>query len=282
MSRQFFKTIGIESFGFYTPRYSLDIEELARLRQVDPKKFTDGLLLREMRIPEVGEDIITMSLKASQNALLRGNINPKQIDAIFVGTETVTYAVKSVSNILAEILGVSVNSITQDIYNACAGATLALLNAVGLIESGVIKKALVIAADISSYKLGSPGESTQGAGASAIIISANPRIAQFSKKFGKYSGNVNDFFRAVGDTDAQVFGKYSIESYLKFQMGAFDDLVHNLGEFHANFYAFHAPFSKLPLKIMQNLLVERSQHFLTHVLNLNLGVPRSRLTSRLP
>ena len=48
-----------------------------------------------------------MGLKAAYNALLKGNVDPKSIDAIFVGTETITYSVKSVSNIFAELLGIS-------------------------------------------------------------------------------------------------------------------------------------------------------------------------------
>ena len=60
-----------------------------------------GLMIKEMRLPEVDEDIVSIGLKAGYHALLRGNIDPKEIDAIFVGTETITYAVKSVSNIFA-------------------------------------------------------------------------------------------------------------------------------------------------------------------------------------
>ncbi|MHA1269385.1 MAG: hydroxymethylglutaryl-CoA synthase family protein [Candidatus Helarchaeota archaeon] len=252
-----FSDIGIDSIGFYAPRHYIDIEELAKVREVDPDKFRHGLMLREMRVPDIGEDIISMGLKASYNALLRGKIKPKKIDAIFVGTETMTYAVKSVSNILAELLGISINSITQDTYNACAAATIAIINAIGLVEKGIVNRALVVGADISYYELGSPGEATQGAGAVAMVISKNPRIATFSKKFGKISGNINDFFRPPNCIEAQVFGKYSTESYLNFQLGAYDDLLKNLGDFSADYFIFHAPYSKLPLKCMQQIILKR-------------------------
>ncbi|MFX1239556.1 MAG: hydroxymethylglutaryl-CoA synthase, partial [Promethearchaeota archaeon] len=252
-----FTNIGIDSIAFYAPRHYIDIEELAEKRNVDPNKYKKGLLLKEMRLPEVDEDIISIGLKAGYYALLRGNINPKEIDAIFVGTETVTYAVKSVSNIFAELLGISKNSITQDIYNACAGGTLALLNAVALIEKDVISKALVINADISSYQIGSPSEATQGSGAIALVICKNPRVATFSKKFGKVSGNVNDFFRPAHEQDAQVFGHYSVDTYLNFQLSAYDDLINQIGDFYADFYAFHAPFSKLALKSVQQIIEKR-------------------------
>ncbi|MBD3229623.1 MAG: hypothetical protein GF329_15690 [Candidatus Lokiarchaeota archaeon] len=252
-----FSNIGIDSIGFYTPRLYLNLNELALRRNVDPDKYRKGLLLNEMRLPDIGEDIVSMGLKAGYNALIRGNINPKTIDAIFVGTETMTYAVKSVSNILGELLGISINSITQDTYNACAAATLAIINAIALIEKNVINRALIIGADISYYELGSPAEPTQGAGAIALVISKNPRIATFSKKFGKISGNVNDFFRPAHCQEAQVFGKYSIDSYLNFQLGAYDDLTSVLGNFTANYYIFHAPYSKLALKCMQQIILKR-------------------------
>lgn len=255
--KHLFSHIGIDSIGFYAPRFYLNLSDLAVIRNVDPNKYKKGLLIKEMRFPEVGEDIVSMGLKAGYNALLRGNINPKKIDAIFVGTETITYAVKSVSNILAQLLGININSLTQDVYNACAAGTLAILNAIALIEGGVIKRALVIGADISSYNLESPGEPTQGAGAVAFVLSKNPRIATFSKKFGKISGNINDFYRPANESVPQVFGRYSVDSYLNFQLAAFDDLTKNIGDFYADYYVFHAPYSKLALKCMQNIIVKR-------------------------
>ncbi len=255
--KHLFSNIGIDSIGFYAPRFYLNLNDLAAIRNVDPNKYKKGLLTKEMRFPEVGEDIVSMGLKAGYNALLRGHINPKKIDAIFVGTETITYAVKSVSNIFAQLLGISINSLTQDVYNACAAGTLAILNAIALIEKDIIKKALVIGVDVSSYDLGSPGEPTQGAGAVALVLSKNPRIATFSKKFGKISGNINDFYRPANESVPQVFGRYSIDSYLNFQLGAFDDLTRNIGDFYADYYVFHAPYSKLALKCMQNIIVKR-------------------------
>jgi 3-hydroxy-3-methylglutaryl CoA synthase len=252
-----FSNIGIDSIGFHAPRHYVKLEELAQKRKVDPEKYKKGLLLKEMRVADIDEDIISLGLKAGYNALLRGGISPKSIDALFVGTETEVYAAKSISNIFAEMLEISPNSLTQDIYNACAGGTLAILNAIALIEKEIIKKALIISTDISSYHLGSPGEPTQGSGAIGLVISKNPRIAKFSMKFGKVSGNVNDFFRPPNDKNARAFGRYSQEAYLKFQLGAYDDLIKHTGDFHADYYAFHAPYSKLPLKTMQQIILKR-------------------------
>ncbi|MFX1600155.1 MAG: hydroxymethylglutaryl-CoA synthase family protein, partial [Promethearchaeota archaeon] len=252
-----FSNIGIDSIGFHAPRHYVKLEELALMRQVDPEKYKKGLLSKEMRVADIDEDIISLGLKAGYNALLRGGISPKSIDALFVGTETEVYAAKSISNIFAEMLEISPNSLTQDIYNACAGGTLAIINAIALIEKEVISKALIISTDISSYHLGSPGEPTQGSGAIGLVISKNPRIAKFSKNFGKISGNVNDFFRPPNDKNARAFGRYSQDAYINFQLSAYDDLLKQIGDFHADFYTFHAPYSKLPLKIMQQIILKR-------------------------
>ena len=272
-----FSDIGIDSVGFHAPRYYLKLKDLATERKVDPFKYKKGLMAIEMRLPEIDEDIISIGLKAGYNALIKGNISPKSIDAIFVGTETITYSVKSVSNIFAELLGISANSITQDIYNACAGGTLAILNAIALIEKEIINKALVISADISTYHLGSPSEPTQGSGAAALVISKNPRIANFSEKFGKVSGNVDDFFRPAYEKNAKAFGAYSVDTYLDFQLKAYDDLIRNIGEFHADFYTFHAPFSKLPIKCMQHIIQKR---WIKHINNLP-KLKKGQITSSL-
>jgi 3-hydroxy-3-methylglutaryl CoA synthase len=253
----YFFNVGIDSMGFYTPKYYVDLTDLAEVRNVDPNKYLKGLLTKEMRIPGAGEDIVSMAAKAGHYAMMRGNIDPSEIDAIFLGTETMTYAVKSVSNILAEILNISLNCVTQDVYNACAGETLAVLNAVGLINNGIIDKALIIGADICSYKLESPGEPTQGAAAAALVISKNPRIAAFGKRFGKITANINDFYRLPYEEHPVVFGQYSIDSYIKFQQGAFDNFFKNSGTLIPDYLAFHSPFAKLPLKSIQNLLLNR-------------------------
>ena len=204
MPKTGFKDIGIDSIGFYSPQNFVDLQKLAKARNIAFNKLKYGLMTYEMRVPAEGEDIISLGLKAAKNALIRGRISAKDIDAVFVGTETMTYAVKSVSNIIKDLLGISPQCLTQDVYNACAAGTLAVLNAVAQIESGFISKALVIAVDISSYDLNSPGEPTQGAGAVAMVICKNPRIAVFSNSIGKVSGNINDFYRPAGDRKSVV------------------------------------------------------------------------------
>ncbi len=246
--------VGIDSIGFYAPRFYIELEELAKARNVSPNKFNEGLLLKELRFTDVNEDVISLGFHAARIALDRGKIKSKEIDGVFVGTETETYGAKSVSNIFTELLDISPNCLTQDIMNTCASGTLAILDAISLVELGVVTKALVIITDISSYEKHSKGEPTQGAGAIAMVISKNPRVASFSRSFGKVSGNVDDFFRPKGQKNSRVFGKYSVKSYLNLQMKAYENLEKQIGDINADYFIFHGPYARLPLKLMYKLI----------------------------
>jgi len=57
------------------------------------------------------------------------------------------------------------------------------------------KKAMVIASDNAKYDLNSTGEYTQGAGAIAMLITANPRVLSFSQEVGVATEGVFDFFK---------------------------------------------------------------------------------------
>ena len=82
-----FSNIGIDSIGFYSPHLFLSLKELANARNIDPDKYKYGLMTNEMRIPNTfaGEDSISLGVKAGYNAILRGKIDPKEIDGVFVG-----------------------------------------------------------------------------------------------------------------------------------------------------------------------------------------------------
>ena len=57
------------------------------------------------------------------------------------------------------------------------------------------RKAIVIGSDVAKYELGSSGEYTQGAGAVAMYITANPSIIAFEETIGISMEHVGDFFK---------------------------------------------------------------------------------------
>ena len=71
--------VGIDSIGFYAPRFYIELEELAKARNVPPDKYKEGLLLKELRFTDSNEDVISLGFNAARIALQRGKINPKDI-----------------------------------------------------------------------------------------------------------------------------------------------------------------------------------------------------------
>jgi hydroxymethylglutaryl-CoA synthase len=83
------------------------------------------------------------------------------------------------------------------------------------------RRALVIAADVARYEIGSPGEPTQGAGAVAMLIGRSPQALVLGEDSAAWASNVHDFWRPFGRREARVEGKYSVECYLEALRGAF-------------------------------------------------------------
>ena len=92
------------------------------------------------------------------------------------------------------------------------------------------KKVLVIRADIARYGLNTAGEVTQGGGAIAMIVSANPQILAIEDQTVHLSEDIMDFWRPLDRREAIVDGKYSTEVYLRFFQTVFESIRPNVIE----------------------------------------------------
>src|SRR5699024_5093131 len=112
-----------------------------------------------------------------------------------------------------KLLNLNPNARTIELKQACYGATAALQLAKGHIALHPESKVLVLASDIARYGLNTAGEVTQGAGAIAMIISANPRIMELEKDSTFLTNDIMDFWRPTYSKVAYVDGKFSNEQY---------------------------------------------------------------------
>lgn len=212
--------IGIESMGVAVPRRYVDIEDLARARGVDPAKYTLGLGAREMAVAEPGEDTVALAATAARRAL--DGIDPGSIGLLVVGTETGVDHSKPVASFVHGLLGLPPAMRVYDTQHACYGGTAGLMAAVEWIAAGSGRNALVICSDIARYGVSTAGEPTQGAGAIAMVISSNPSILELDVGIsGAWSAHVHDFWRPLGQREAQVDGHFSVQCYLDALAGAY-------------------------------------------------------------
>ncbi|HER2864834.1 TPA: hydroxymethylglutaryl-CoA synthase, partial [Streptococcus pyogenes] len=81
-------TIGIDKIGFATSQYVLKLEDLALARQVDPAKFSQGLLIESFSVAPITEDIITLAASAADQILT--DEDRAKIDMVILATESST------------------------------------------------------------------------------------------------------------------------------------------------------------------------------------------------
>lgn len=193
--------VGIDSIAFDIPQLYLPITTLAENRTIEPEKLIKGLGLHKMSFPDVHQDVVTMASNATLKLIQQENLNPQEINRIYVGTESGVDSSKPVASYvlsnLETVFGEAAfrNCDVVDLTFACIGAIDALQNCLDYIRLNPTKKAIVIASDNAKYDLNSTGEYTQGAGSIAMLITANPRILSFSNEVGVATEGVFDFFK---------------------------------------------------------------------------------------
>jgi hydroxymethylglutaryl-CoA synthase len=245
--------VGIEALGFYSAHYSLDLGLLAAARGIDPDKFFVGLGQHKMAVSPPDEDIVTMAANAAARAL-RG-IDLNSIEMLLFATESGIDHSKAAGIYVHDLLGLPERCRVIELKQACYSGTLAIQLALPFLRQHPDKKVLMIASDIARYGLKMPGESSQGCGAVAILLSAKPRILALDPEYGVVTENVMDFWRPNYADEAMVEGKYSSKLYLTMLEKCWQQYTALSGRTFADhtYFCYHTPVPRLVEKAHQHL-----------------------------
>ncbi|MBJ6745873.1 hydroxymethylglutaryl-CoA synthase [Streptococcus sp. 121] len=240
--------IGIDKIGFAVPEFVLDLADLAAARNVDPNKFKIGLLQSEMAVAPVTQDIISLGAQAA--AAILTEEDKQAIDMVIVGTESSVDQSKAAAVVIHGLLGIQPFARSIEMKEACYGATAGLSLAKTHIAQNPDSKVLVIASDIAKYGIASGGEPTQGAGAVAMLVTADPSILVLNSDNVCQTRDIYDFWRPNDDKYPRVDGKYSTEQYTDCLTTTFDYYKKKTGKDLEDFAAMclHIPFPKQGLK----------------------------------
>ncbi|MFD1066777.1 hydroxymethylglutaryl-CoA synthase [Oceanobacillus locisalsi] len=246
--------IGIDKLGFYTPHLYVDMNDLAEERGIDPGKFTVGLGQEEMAVPPITQDPVSLASNAAEQIL--DEDDKDAIDLVLFGTESGVDHSKSAAVYVHQLLGLNPKARSVELKQACYGATAGIQMAKGHIALHPDKKVLILASDIARYGLNTPGESTQGAGAVAILVSASPRLLALESTSTYYTADIMDFWRPVYSSTAFVDGKYSNEQYIAFFHKVWEDYQEQTGRSLTDFaaIAFHLPYTKMGWKALRTVI----------------------------
>ncbi|MFD3970102.1 hydroxymethylglutaryl-CoA synthase [Streptomyces cyaneofuscatus] len=246
--------VGIRDLTFRTTSLSLTHAELARHTGANIAKYHKGIGQRAMSVPATDEDIVTMAADAVAAVLQRHGTT--KLRTLLFATESSIDQSKAAGVYVHSLLGLPSHVRVVELKQACYGATAALQLAAALVHSDYNQQVLVVASDIARYDLNSPGESTQGAAAAAMLVSAEPALAAIERPSGLHTQDVMDFWRPNYRTTALVDGKKSLNAYLDALEGAWTDYRKHGGRKLNDLAAvcYHQPFTRMAHKAHHRLL----------------------------
>lgn len=252
------RDVGIIGYGAYVPRYRIRAEEIARVWG----GADDGLPIEEKAVPGLDEDTVTMSIEAARNALARAEINPQQLRAVWVGSESHPYAVKPSSTMVAEAIGASGAVLAADWEFACKAGTEALQAAIGLVGSEMADYAMAIGMDTAQARPSDALEYTAGAGGAAYIVGpAENALATLEGSYS-YVTDTPDFFRRENQNYPEHGNRFTGEpAYFDHTLNGARGLMEQTNFKPSDFaYAiFHQPNVKFPMLAAKRLGFTREQ-----------------------
>lgn len=249
--------IGIDKMAFATTDQYIELTELAEKRGVDPNKYTIGIGQDRQAVVPPTQDIVTLGARAAKK-LLTPDVT-RRLATIIVATESGIDNSKASAIYIKHLLGLDDYIRAVELKEACYSGTAAIQFARGLVALNSQETVLVIAADIARYGLNTPGEVTQGAGAVAMLISADPHVLAIEPTSVSYSRDLMDFWRPLYATEAIVDGKYSTGVYVDFFKNTLTRYLQRTGRRLDDFagIAFHLPFTKMGKKGLEGVLQDR-------------------------
>ncbi len=244
---------GIDKACFYTPAYYIELATLAEARGVERDKYLIGLGQKEMSVIPPDESIVTMAASAASKLLEQED--KSKIRTLLLATESGVDQSKSAGIYVHRLLELPANTRTIELKQACYSGTGALQLALGYLHQYPDEKVLLITSDIARYGLNTPGESSQGGGAVAMLLSKNPRLVSIEPGSGLFTEDIMDFWRPNYREEALVEGKISCDQYLKALKECWQDYSHRTHrEFNSHqHFLYHIPFPRLAEKAHQKL-----------------------------
>lgn len=254
----------IIGFGLCVPSRKITVEEIANAWHQDANQYKTGLGVSEKTVPGNDEDTFTLAFEAGKQAIEIAKIEPTQISAVFVGSESHPYAVKPTSGMVAQALTCDPYCHAADLEFACKAGTAAMQIVDSMVRSGQVEYGLAIGADCAQSKPGDALEYTAAAGAAAFVIgSANSKNALCRiEKTLSFTTDTPDFWRANGEKHPSHAGRFTGEpayfhhvreatkGILEITKTKIEDIDH---------VVFHMPNGKFPSRIAKEFGVSKEQ-----------------------
>lgn len=252
---------GIVGYGAYVPRYRIKAEEIARMWGGDGAAIAAGLMVYEKSVPALDEDTATISVEAARRAVRLSGIDPQDLGAVYVGSESHPYAVKPTATIVAEAIQATPNLTAADYEFACKAGTAAMQNCLALAKADMITYGMAIGADVSQAAPGDALEYAAAAGGAAFILGCDNLIAEVNKTLS-FTTDTPDFWRREGEPYPGHGGRFTGKpAYFRHVTAATERLMEEMGTTpeEYDYVIFHQPNGKFPSRIARQLGFSQEQ-----------------------
>lgn len=270
------KPIGISGLAAYTPPYRVWLEDWCDWTDQPWGKIRD-VVGRSFRVRGPEHSVYTMAATAVMRLIDQYDVDPQRVKFLGLGTESSAdnsagaIIIKGMIDQALEASGrppISRSCEVPEFKHACLGGVYGMKGAIRhLALDGAGSQAIVVCADIAEYARGSSGEPTQGAGAVAMLLEEDPKLAvvdligsgsasdyrimDFRKPMLRFKGQALNGLHHV--QDFPVFnGKYSTTCYVDETLHALDDMYRKR-ELNPSAYLrslknvfMHRPYRRMP------------------------------------
>jgi hydroxymethylglutaryl-CoA synthase len=254
------KEAGIVSYGVSIPKYRIKTETIAEVYGKDPLEIKNGLKILEKTVPAIDEDTITLAANAARQAWWRLS-KKHEIGAIYIGSESHPYAVKSSSSVVGDVLGISPEFTAADLEFACKAGTAGIQMVLSHVQAGRVDAGIAIGADTAQ---GAPGDALEFSAASAsaaFVIGEKDIIARIVDTLS-FTTDTPDFWRREHQKYPAHGGRFTGQpAYFKHIINATNRILekNKMTVEDFNHIVFHMPNGKFPVQVAKSLKVSREQ-----------------------
>jgi hydroxymethylglutaryl-CoA synthase len=236
---------GIDAISFYTSSYYIDLKTLAAARGIDCAKFYEDIGQNKMAIAPPNEDIVTLAANATSQVLKNEDVS--NIEMVLFATETGVDHSKAASTYIHKLFDLPKRCRVIELKQACYSATFGLQMALSWLRQNPEKKVLLLASDIARYEFKTAAEPSQGCGAVAILLSANPKLLEIESAAGFCTKETMDFWRPNYSEIAFVDGRLSCDTYMRFAQETWQQYAQLTGRTFNDHdrFCYHTPVAKL-------------------------------------
>jgi 3-oxoacyl-[acyl-carrier-protein] synthase-3 len=191
-------TAAITAVGGYVPDFVLTNKLLETMVDTNDEWITSRTGITERRILK-DDNLGTsyLAIRAAEDLIAKGNINPLEIDLVIVASTTPDLPVAATAVYVATQIG-AINAFAYDLQAACSGFLYAMSTADAYIKSGKYKKVLIIGADKMSSIIDYTDRATCiifGDGAGAVLFEPNYEGLGIQDEYMRSDGMGRDFLK---------------------------------------------------------------------------------------